>query len=46
MLALKAQWDVYSDGLCRAYAHHAPAHRAVSREPLLRHHHHSHIYIE
>src|SRR5215204_1247100 len=30
---LKAQWDGYSDGLCRTYAHHAPAHRAVSRDP-------------
>ena len=28
---LKAQWDGYSDGLCRACTPHAPAHRAVSR---------------
>jgi hypothetical protein len=43
---LKAKPDGYSDGLCRAYAHHAPAHRAVCRDPLLRHHHHCHIHIE
>jgi hypothetical protein len=29
----KAKPDGYSDGLCRTYAHHAPAHRAVSRDP-------------
>jgi hypothetical protein len=43
---LKAQWDGYSDGLCRACAPHAPAHRTISREPLLRHYHHCHIHIE
>src|SRR5918992_121914 len=31
---LKAQWDGYSDGLCRTCAPHAPAHRAVCRDPL------------
>ena len=43
---LRAERDGYSDGLCRACAPHAPVHRAVSREPLLWHRHHSHIYIE
>jgi hypothetical protein len=42
---LKAEPDGCSDGLCRACAPHAPAHRAVSRDPLLRHHHHSNLYI-
>jgi hypothetical protein len=31
--------------LCRLWTPHAPAHRAVSRDALLRHHHHSHIHI-
>jgi len=43
---LKAEWNGYSDGLCRTYVAHAPAHRAVSWDPLLTYHHHSHIYIE
>jgi hypothetical protein len=30
---LKAEPDGYSDGLCRPCAPHAPAHRAVSRDP-------------
>ena len=33
---LKAESDGYSDGLCRACAPYVPAHRAVSRDPLLR----------
>jgi hypothetical protein len=43
---LKAKPDGYSDGLCRACTPYAPAHRAVSQDPLLRHHHHCHIHIE
>jgi hypothetical protein len=43
---LMAEWDGYSDGLCRTYAPHAPAHCTVSRDPLLRHYHHSHFHIE
>jgi hypothetical protein len=31
---LKAEWNGYSDGLCRPCAPHAPAHRGVSRDPL------------
>jgi hypothetical protein len=31
---LKAEPDGYSDGLCRACAPHAPAYRAVCRDPL------------
>ena len=42
---LKAKPDGYSDGLCRTYVPHASAHRTISRDPLLRHYHHSHIYI-
>ena len=42
---LKAEPDGYSDALCRACTPHAPAHRAVSRDPLLRHHHHSQILM-
>jgi hypothetical protein len=33
---LKAEPDGYSDGLCRACAAYAPAHRAVSRDPFSR----------
>jgi hypothetical protein len=33
---LKAEPDGYSDGLCRACAPHAPAHRTVSRDPFSR----------
>ncbi len=31
---LRAEPDGYSDGPCRACTHHAPAHRAVSRDPF------------
>jgi hypothetical protein len=45
LLAPKVKPDGYGDGLCRACTLHAPAHRAVSRDPLLTYHHQSHIHI-
>ena len=31
---LKTEPDGYSDGVCRTYAHYAPAHHTTSRDPL------------
>jgi hypothetical protein len=42
----KAKPVGYGDGLCRACTLYAPAHRTISRDPLLTYHHHSHIHIE
>ena len=43
---LKTKPDGYSDGLCRPCAPYAPAHCALSWDPLLTYDHHSHIHIE